>query len=103
LRDTTHMTDDTTPPEYPVTPPSPISHPHPASPATSPSDIVRLNLAGLDGTGDARVDEAVAQLGQLDDAPLGEHPVILGQVHDRLREVLGELSPGDTQRSAGTP
>ena len=67
------------------------------------SEIVRLNLAGLDGTGDARVDEAVAQLGQLDDAPLEEHPVILGQVHDRLREVLGELSPGETQRAAGTP
>lgn len=67
------------------------------------SEIVRLSLAGLDGTGDARVDEAVAQLGQLDDAPLEEHPAILGQVHDRLREVLGELSPGDNQRPAGTP
>jgi hypothetical protein len=71
---------------------------------TSPtSDIVRLDLAGLSGTGDTRVDEAVAQLGRLDDAPLGEHPAILGQIHDRLREVLGELSPGDTQRAAGTP
>ena len=67
------------------------------------SEIVRLSLAGLDGTGDARVDEAVAQLGQLDDAPLEEHPAILGQVHDRLREVLGELSPGDNQRGPGTP
>ena len=67
------------------------------------SEIVRLSLAGLDGTGDARVDEAVAQLGQLDDAPLEEHPAILGQVHDRLREVLGELSPGDHQRATGTP
>jgi hypothetical protein len=67
------------------------------------SEIVRLSLAGLDGTGDTRVDEAVAQLGQLDDAPLEEHPAILGQVHDRLREVLGELSPGDSQRPSGTP
>jgi hypothetical protein len=70
------------------------------------TEIVRLSLAGLDGTGDTRVDEAVAQLGQLDDAPLGEHPAILGQVHDRLREVLGELSlegPGDSQRPSGTP
>jgi hypothetical protein len=66
-------------------------------------DIVRINLAGLEGTGDARVDEAVAELGRLDEAPLNEHPVILGQVHDRLREVLGELSPGDHQRTAGTP
>jgi hypothetical protein len=67
------------------------------------SEIVRLSLAGLDGTGDARVDEAITQLGQLDDAPLEEHPAILGQVHDRLREVLGELSPGDNQRPSGTP
>ena len=67
------------------------------------SEIVRLSLAGLGGTGDTRVDEAVAQLGQLDDAPLEDHPAILGQVHDRLREVLGELSPGDTQRAPGTP
>jgi hypothetical protein len=79
---------------------NPTSDISPASPA---SDIVRLDLAGLSGTGDTRVDEAVAQLGRLDDAPLGEHPAILGQVHDRLREVLGELSPGDTQRAAGTP
>jgi hypothetical protein len=66
-------------------------------------DIVRINLAGLEGTGDSRVDEAIAELGRLDEAPLDEHPVILGQVHDRLREVLGELSPGDHQRTAGTP
>ncbi|MBV9792661.1 MAG: hypothetical protein JO016_01870 [Actinobacteria bacterium] len=65
------------------------------------SEIVRLSLAGLSGTGDERVDEAVAQLGLLDEAPLEEHPAILGQVHDRLREVLGELSPG-TGRPAGT-
>ena len=46
------------------------------------------------GTGDARVDEAVAGLGELASAPLEEHPVILGQIHDRLRDVLGELGPG---------
>jgi hypothetical protein len=105
-------TDGTTPPGHPATPADPATPTSPASPATptspvrptSPtSDIVRLNLAGLNGTGDTRVDEAVAQLGRLDHAPLGEHPAILGQVHDRLREVLGELSPGDTQRAAGTP
>jgi hypothetical protein len=99
-------TDGTTPPGHPATPTdpaSPTSDPSPANPTSPTSDIVRLDLAGLSGTGDTRVDEAVAQLGRLDDAPLGEHPAILGQVHDRLREVLGELSPGDTQRAAGTP
>jgi hypothetical protein len=99
-------TDGTTPPGHPATPTNPASPTNTASltDLTRPtSDIVRLDLAGLSGTGDTRVDEAVAQLGRLDDAPLGEHPAILGQVHDRLREVLGELSPGDTQRAAGTP
>ena len=98
--------DGPTNPTYPSSPVSPATLTHPVSPATpaSPtSNIVRLNLAGLSGTGDTRVDEAVAQLGRLDDAPLGEHPAILSQVHDRLREVLGELSPGETQPTAGTP
>ena len=47
----------------------------------------------ITGTGDARVDEAVARLGDLEGAPLDEHPVILGEIHHRLREVLGELGP----------
>jgi hypothetical protein len=47
----------------------------------------------ITGTGDARVDEAVGRLGELEGAPLDEHPVILGEIHDRLREVLGELGP----------
>ena len=60
------------------------------------------------GTGDARVDAAVARLAELGGAPLDEHPVILGDVHDRLREVLGELgsaTPGapGTPGSRGTP
>jgi len=60
---------------------------------------------GNHGTGDARVDAAVARLDELADAPLDEHPVILGQVHDRLREVLGELdsAPPNGPGSPGTP
>jgi hypothetical protein len=54
------------------------------------------------GTGDARVDAAVARLRDLADAPLDEHPAILGQVHDRLRTVLGELGP-DGPGGAGGP
>jgi len=55
----------------------------------------------ITGTGDARVDEAVDRLGELEDAPLDEHPVILGEIHDRLREVLGELAP--TRPARPTP
>ncbi len=95
------MTDGTTPPEPGMPQPSPVN-PEPPADLANPSDIVRISLAGLNGTGDSRVDEAVAQLGRLDAAPLEEHPAILGQVHDRLREVLGELSPADPQRPPGT-
>ena len=98
------MTDGTTPPEQGMPHPSPVSPADPSSTASSTaSDIVRISLDGLNGTGDSRVDQAVAQLGRLDQAPLAEHPAILGEVHDRLREVLGELSPGDNQRAPGTP
>jgi hypothetical protein len=47
-------------------------------------------------TGDARVDQAVAELEALADLPLDEHPGTLEAVHDRLREILGEL--GDAGR-----
>lgn len=46
-------------------------------------------------TGDARVDQAVAGLETLAELPLDEHPAALEAVHDRLREILGELAdPG---------
>jgi hypothetical protein len=47
-----------------------------------------------EGTGDGRVDEAIAPLGELADVPLEDHPAIFERIHDRLREVLGELNPG---------
>ena len=51
--------------------------------------------------GDPRVDHAVAALAGLRAAPLDEHPAILEAVHDRLREILGELT--DEQDEPGTP
>jgi len=43
------------------------------------------------GTGDTRVDEAIERLATLGELPLAEHPPVLEAVHDRLREILGEL------------
>ena len=48
-------------------------------------------------TGDSRVDEAIAGLAALREAPLDEHPPVLEAVHDKLREILGEL--GDPGRA----
>jgi hypothetical protein len=46
-------------------------------------------------TGDARVDQAVEGLCDLDQIDLDDRPAVLEEVHDRLREILGELSePG---------
>jgi hypothetical protein len=56
-----------------------------------------------DSTGDPRVDEAISRLARLREAPLDEHPPVLEAVHDRLREILGELgeaSPAGAPRPA---
>jgi hypothetical protein len=47
-------------------------------------------------TGDARVDQAIEGLCDLDQIDLDERPAVLEEVHDRLREILGEL--GDAGR-----
>ncbi len=53
-------------------------------------------------TGDPRVDEAIAGLSDLDQIDLDDRPAVLEEVHDRLREILGEL--GDAGRRApGAP
>jgi hypothetical protein len=57
------------------------------------SERVRPALAP---TGDPRVDAAIGGLASLDDADLADRPAVLEQVHDRLREILGEL--GDAGR-----
>jgi hypothetical protein len=47
-------------------------------------------------TGDARVDQAIEALSDLDEIDLDERPAVLEEVHGRLREILGEL--GDAGR-----
>jgi hypothetical protein len=47
-------------------------------------------------TGDPRVDQAIAGLSDLDQIDLDDRPAVLEAVHDRLREILGEL--GDAGR-----
>jgi hypothetical protein len=42
-------------------------------------------------TGDPRVDAAVEQLASIEDMDLADRPAVLEDVHDRLREILGEL------------
>ena len=46
-------------------------------------------------TGDARVDQAIEGLSDLDQIDLDERPAVLEEVHDRLREILGELGYGE--------
>jgi hypothetical protein len=42
-------------------------------------------------TGDARVDQAIEGLSDLDQTDLDDRPAVLEEVHDRLRAILGEL------------
>jgi hypothetical protein len=52
-------------------------------------------------TGDPRVDQAIAGLSALEEMDLDERPAVLDAVHDRLREILGELGdvrPGEPGR-----
>ena len=56
-------------------------------------------------TGDARVDQAIEGLCDLDQIDLDERPAVLEEVHDRLREILGELGDAgrQAQGAAGAP
>ena len=51
-------------------------------------------------TGDARVDEAIEGLSDLDQIDLDDRPAVLEEVHDRLREILGELGEAGRQGQA---
>ena len=60
-------------------------------------DAERVRPA-LAPTGDPRVDVAINGLASIEDVDLADRPAILEGVHDRLREILGEL--GDPGRPA---
>jgi len=53
------------------------------------------------GTGDARVDEAVARLDDLAGLPVAEHPAVFEYVHERLTEALGDLDVRDPAGPGG--
>ena len=56
-----------------------------------------------EGTGDSRVDEAIAGLSALDDLPLDDRPAVLEAAGDRLREILGELGTPGAPGTPGSP
>jgi hypothetical protein len=67
-------------------------------------DSERPAVSPGDEPGDPRVDHAVSALAGLRAAPLDDHPAILEAVHDRLREILGELGEAADERDEpGTP
>jgi hypothetical protein len=48
-------------------------------------------------TGDARVDQALGRLGELDDLPLTGHAAVFGHIHRELTGALGTLDSGNDQ------
>jgi hypothetical protein len=55
-----------------------------------------------DPTGDPRVDAAVERLASIGELDLAQRPAVLQDVHDRLREILGELG-GTGAPGTGVP
>lgn len=54
-------------------------------------------------TGDRRVDQAIAGLSAVEETDLDERPAVLEAVHDRLREILGELGDSGPTGLAPSP
>ena len=54
-------------------------------------------------TGDPQVDAAIEPLAALEDTELSERPAVLEGVHDRLRDILGELGEGGHPGEPGRP
>ena len=52
-----------------------------------------------DPTGDPRVDEAVARLGELGERPVPGHVEIFEDVHRRLQEILATADLPDTEQT----
>ena len=66
-----------------------VAEVEPAPPAADPRD------PGVDwvATGDPRVDDAVARLGDLTDLPVDEQVGVYEEVHRRLHDALAGLAP----------
>jgi hypothetical protein len=62
--------------------------PRPVPLAASYADLV------LPVTGDPRVDDGLARLGELADLPVEEHLAVYSDVHHRLHDTLAELDAG---------
>ena len=52
----------------------------------------RVHLSSLPVTGEARVDDALARLGDLDGMPIGEHVAVYEDVQRRLHDTLADLA-----------
>jgi len=56
------------------------------------------SVAEAPGTGDARVDDAVAGLSRLHGRPAEEHVAILEEIHGQLRDILDDLDPSGPEQ-----
>jgi len=62
-----------------------------SAPATAGAPGTSGNTGTPGNTGDARVDEALGQLADLEGLPVHEHPAIFGQMYEALTGALGAL------------
>ena len=63
--------------------------PEVATESTAPTSV---HLSSLPVTGEARVDDALARLGDLNGMPVGEHVAVYEDVQRRLHDTLADLA-----------
>jgi hypothetical protein len=56
-----------------------------------PAQAAGLAPGAPGSTGDARVDDALGRLADLDGLPVHEHPAVFGQMYEALADALGAL------------
>lgn len=60
--------------------------------AADTAGTTRVHLSALPVTGEARVDDALARLGDLDGMPVDEHVAVYEDVQRRLHDTLADLA-----------
>lgn len=74
--------------------------PQTSTSSTTPDDTSRAAEVAQPGAV-ARVEQAVAALGELDARPLSDHPELYQRLHTQLQQALAEIDSGESRPANG--